>query len=311
MIHFLRPSWLLLLLPALIYLMWIIRSTQNRNPWHKVCDAHLLPVLIEKNHSSSSKLYNHCLLFLFYIFSIFALAGPAFQKVSLPIFQETEAWTIVFDLSNNMNVTDIQPTRLQRAKYKIYDITSTAKNLQIGLVAFTEEAFVASPLSKDASTLNNLVTELHPGMMPVSGADSSKGILLGQQLLKQAGFITGNILLITASAPTNESFSAAKKIAENGAHLYILAMVANEKENQHTIQQLRQLANLGGGNMQLFTAGSTDVQAILQHTSSGRAVQQDKKDQAFLWKDAGPLICLLLLPIAFFMLREYLAHEKG
>ncbi len=306
MIHFIRPEWLWLLLPALLYLVWVIHALRQQNPWKHVCDAHLLPALLQASPYSSQRLF-HTALFVFYAVCIFALAGPAWKKAELPVYREVSSLMLVLDLSKAMDVDDIKPDRLTRAKYKIRDLINAGQNTQMGLVVFTQEAFTASPLSQDANTLNALLDELDPAMMPVAGSDSGVGLNEGYKLLKQAGASHGNLLLITASEPTANSVSAAKNISDSGGHLNVLAMLDNNAANQSVITSLQQLAQTGHGSFYFFT---TDVQNIIGATHNTQLVNSDHQESAYLWQDAGPWFCLLLLPLALLVLRESRHHEK-
>lgn len=309
MLHFIRPLWLWMLIPALCYLAWVIYSRRQHNPWQQVCDPHLLPMLLQASpHKSQSPFY--LALFLFYAVCIFALAGPAWKKASLPVYRDVSSLMLVLDLSATMNETDLKPNRLTRAKYKIRDLINAVHNTQMGLVVFTQEAFTASPLSQDANTLNALLDELSPDMMPVPGSNSGQGLTEGYKLLQQAAVNGGNLLLITASNPTAGSIAAAEMIAQAGAHLSVLAMLENNAANQATIASLQQLARTGNGTFYLFTADATDIQALAHSANSKQIIANDSKDNAYLWLDAGPWFCLLLIPIALVVLRENLRHEK-
>lgn len=307
MIHFLRPYWLWLLIPVFLYLLWVILATRQINPWKKVCDAHLLIALLESN-SFKPKIFFNISLFTLFIISIFALAGPAWKKTELPIYRDVNSFMVVLDLSPMMQVTDIKPNRLTRAKLKIQDLINNSENSQMGLVVFTEEAFIASPLSQDANTLKVMLDDLYPQMMPISGSDSGQGLKLGLDLLKQTAS-NGNILLITASEPTANSWAAAKTIAESGNRLTILGMLESNTTTQSTISKLRQLATVGGGSFYLFTADSIDIQRIINNNSK-QAVKDENIENAYLWQDAGPWFCLLLIPLALIVLREKMQYEK-
>lgn len=309
MVHFIRPNFLWLLLPAALYLTWIMHSVRQHNPWKNVCDAHLLPALLETNVTPSRHLF-HGTLVLLYAISIFALAGPALKKVSLPVYRDVSSMILVLDLSNAMNETDLKPTRLARAKYKIRDLINTAQNMQMGLVAFTGEAFTASPLSQDANTLSTLLDELDPAMMPLPGSDSGQGLAEGYQLLKQAGAPQGNVLLITASEPGESGFSAAKTIAAAGGHVNVLAMLDNVPANQLVLSHLQQLAKAGDGTLIFFSADASDIQSIVSAVSSKHVINNENSENAYAWLDAGPWFCLLLIPLALWVLRENKRHEN-
>lgn len=308
MIHFIRPDVFWMLLPALFYLAWVVYSSRPHNPWKKVCDPHLLAALVEYRTFKTNH-FLYVLFFLFYVISIIALAGPAWKKVSLPVYRDVSSMMVVLDLSSAMLEVDIKPDRLARAKYKMRDLIHASQNTQMGLVVFTDEAFTVSPLSQDANTLNALLDELTPGIMPVSGSDSGQGLTEGHRLLKQAAVNHENILLITASNPTANSWNAAKAIAEEGGQVNVLAMLANNANNQTILSNLQQLAKTGNGSFYLFTTDASDVQGIIKSQGSAQHLNAENTQQAYQWQDAGPWFCLLLIPIALFVLREKMRHE--
>ena len=53
---------------------------------------------------------------------ILAFAGPTWEKLPQPVFRSQAALVIALDLSRSMDVSDIKPTRLTRARHKIRDI---------------------------------------------------------------------------------------------------------------------------------------------------------------------------------------------
>lgn len=308
-LHFIRPYWLFALIPATLYVTWVIRAYRQHNPWKRVCDPHLLTALVQSGAKHSKFAFNSTLFSLFAI-SIIALAGPSWKKTSLPVYHEVSSLMLVLDLSNEMKTTDLKPDRLTRAKLKIRDLMNAADQMQMGLVAFTAEAFVASPLSKDANTLKALVDELDPAMMPVPGSDIGEGLSQGLTLLKQAGVSHGNLLLITASDPTAGSWSVAKEIANTGNHLNILAMLDPNPATEATIDRLKALAKTGDGSLYLFTPDTKDIQSILNSNVSKQMIKDERIDNAYLWQDGGPWLCLLLIPFALIVLREKSQHEK-
>lgn len=308
-IHFIRPHWFLALIPIIIYLLWVIYSHREHNPWKSCCDPHLLPALLQKTPKNTRWLFN-LILFLFFTLSIFALAGPSWQKIKIPIYRDMNSLMVVLDLSTKMADADLNPDRLTRAKFKIRDLINASPNTQMGLVVFTAEAFVVSPLSQDANTLKSLLDELHPDMMPVSGASIDQGLKKGLALLEQAGVGESNLLLITASTPTDESLIIAKKIAQTKNHIQVLAMLPENAANKATIEKLKELAQLGDGSFFLFRTDAKDTEAILTLHHTNQAFQDKKQDAAYLWQDAGPFFSLLLIPVALIVLREKIQHEK-
>lgn len=303
MIHFIRPLWLLTFVPVICYLVWIIYSSRQNNPWRAICDPHLLPTLLQQSPSTSRRIF-YTTLFLFSSIAIFALAGPAWKQTKLPVYRDINSVMLILDLSSAMQATDLKPDRLSRAKFKIRDLINLSQNSQMGLVVFSGEAFIASPLSQDANTLTAMLDELHPQMMPISGSDIGQALTQALTLVTQTEIHHNNMILITASEPSANSWVAAKAIREAGNHLHILAMLEQSQATQSTITALQQLAKIGGGSFYLFTQDATDIQNILRNNNAMQAIKDQNVEDTHLWQDAGPWFCLLLLPLALLILRE-------
>lgn len=303
MIHFIRPYYLFAFVPAALYVLWLIYAAQQSNPWKKICDPHLLPTLLQPGSEKSQRIFYVWLTVLLSL-GIFALAGPAWHKNKLPVYKDVSSIMLVLDLSPEMQAIDLKPDRLTRAKLKIRDLIHSSHNTQMGLVVFSGEAFVAAPLSQDASTLNNLLDELYPQMMPLTGSDMSQGITQGLTLLKQTGIQHSQLLLITASTPTAESWQAVKKLQDAGHHLNILAMLDATPSNQKLLTQLTALAQAGGGALYQFSPDASDIEAILSQRKSTQTIHDENIENANVWQDAGPWFCLILLPFVLLILRE-------
>ena len=118
--HFLRPYLLLLIIP-LILLTVVVKNRRLRSGiWGRVCDEHLLPFLLIGQTGKSSR-WSSVRFALAGLAIIIAFAGPAWKKLPQPVFRSQAALVIALDLSRSMDVSDIKPTRLTRARHKILD----------------------------------------------------------------------------------------------------------------------------------------------------------------------------------------------
>ena len=82
-------------------------------------------------------------------FICLALSGPQYGYKWQTIEQKGVDLIVAVDLSRSMLATDIQPTRLDRAKREIYDLLAMLKGDRMGLVAFAGTAFLQCPLTLD------------------------------------------------------------------------------------------------------------------------------------------------------------------
>ena len=181
--HFIRP-WMLLILPiglCSVYLLWI--RIKNDSGWSKVCDSHLINHLLVNQKNQRSKLIYFAMAVLWSLVSL-AMAGPTWQKVPENLYKPIQSRIIVFDLSRSMNSQDLQPTRLERARYKLIDLILTGVGIQQGLIVFAGDAFVVSPLTDDSDTIINLIASLDTQTLPIQGSRADLGLELEASLDK-------------------------------------------------------------------------------------------------------------------------------
>ena len=207
--HFLRPLWLLALLALPLLWFALRRGDGQAQAWRGAVDAHLLRHLLERDEGVRGR-SPHWLLSVAWILASVALAGPAWERLPMPLFQNRAARVIALELSPTMLAQDVKPTRVERARYKIVDILRRSSDAQTALIAYSGDAFVVAPLTDDANTVENLVDALEPSIMPVAGNDTARAIELGVKLVQQAGLHDGEIVLV-ADAVSDAAAAAAAK----------------------------------------------------------------------------------------------------
>jgi Ca-activated chloride channel family protein len=109
----------------------------------------------------------------FSYFSLFliAFAGPSIGISTKEIQEEGKDIFIAVDLSQSMNAADIGPTRLQRVKFELKNLTKSFPSDRIGLIIFSSEAFLQCPLTFDQSVLQLYIDGLNTGLVPNLGTD--------------------------------------------------------------------------------------------------------------------------------------------
>jgi Ca-activated chloride channel family protein len=317
--HFLQPLWLLALFPLMLLLWLAFRPSSDSKAWEKVIDPNLLPLLLHGEDKRAGKLAK-ILLAIGWFITVIALADPVWEKVPRPVFQTNSARVIVLDLSNSMLADDLKPNRLARARFKIEDILSREEEGQTGLVLFAGDAFTASPLTRDTNTIRSMLKILSPQLMPVQGSRADLGLRKAHDLLKQAGISHGQVLLIADGVSrTNAALGVAKELVKDGHSVSVLGVGTetggelNFRNNQSVIvkletEALRKIASAGVGAYHLISTNNADLQSVLANKTNTQAasesdmVLQDIKSEE--WKSSGPLLILLLLPLAALAFRR-------
>ncbi|MCG9722300.1 VWA domain-containing protein [Shewanella sp. Isolate7] len=323
MIHFLRPEWLLALIP-LTLLLWLQRRQQHQaSSWNRYIAPHLAKVLV--SGPAANKKQHLGLVAFIWLVGILALSGPALTKQKLPVFESNLGRVIVMDMSLSMYATDLAPNRLTQAKFKATDLIKSLKEGETGLVAYAGDAFTISPLTRDQSTLLNLLPTLSPEIMPVLGSNLPAALKQAKQLLVQGGHLKGEIILL-ADGVEPEQIGEAKSILEDTQYrLSIIAMgtaqgaairlpdgqLMRGKSDQVVVSQthLNDLGSLigeSGGKLFAYRADGKDLEALTQSLSQeSDAKTSDRQGEA--WQDLGPYLALLLLLPALLSFRHALA----
>lgn len=318
--HFLRPLWLLALLPLALLLAALWRPGSSASPWARVCDAHLLPYLLQvQGQRGRGPLW---LLGVGWLLAVLALAGPTWTQRELPVLRSLAARVIVLDLSRSMEAADLKPSRIARARYKVADILARSTEGQTGLVVFAGEAFAVAPLTRDAATLNALLAVLEPSLMPVQGSRADLGLRKARELLEQAGISSGEILLIADEADTRAAV-VAENFAAAGFPVSVLAVGTEEgapipladgflKDNSGAIviprldvQALRELARVGAGRFAPISVNDTDLTTLLAGSDQRLAAETERVErETAIWREEGPWLVLILLPLAALAFRR-------
>ncbi|MEN9945914.1 MAG: hypothetical protein RLZZ293_300 [Pseudomonadota bacterium] len=307
-IHFIRPWWLLMLLPWLGLLYYGYKHNYiAKSHWSEYCDAHLLPHVLSQQHNSKPDWWYGIIISLSSFLLIIGLAGPSWSKYAANLYQKQQARIIVLDVSNNMDVTDLQPSRLDRAKYKVLDLLRAIKEGQTGMVVFTSSAFVVSPLTNDSNTIASMVPILDSNIVPVQGSNILTGLKKAVQLFNQAGVNSGEIILVTASSPDPEALKYIPELTRQGFSLSILAIAHKDNiMNPINEQGLQQLSQLGNGIYINFANDNSDVTQLLAQNTSNNPhklnTQQMTADD--LWQDQGYYFIWLAIILASLLARK-------
>ena len=97
--HFLRPLWLLMLLPCFALILTFWRTRQRRGSWSKVIDPNLLPWLLPDDGQQRSERWPLLLLLGGWLIACLALAGPTWQKLPVPVSKNQQPLVVAVDLS--------------------------------------------------------------------------------------------------------------------------------------------------------------------------------------------------------------------
>lgn len=321
--HFLRPYWLLTLIPLAVFLYAYYRRQLRQGVWSEVCDSQLLEwLLVDKPGKRHS--YTLTWMILGGTLAVLSLAGPSWERLPIPVFRNQSALVIVLDLSESMYANDLKPNRMAHARFKITDILKQRKDGQSALIAYSDAAFVVTPLSSDTETIIHQLSVLEPSLMPGKGNNTKTALKQASKLLKQASVTNGQVLLVTDSGDDSKAVKAAKQLTKQGHQLFILGVgteagapipqpggfVLDDNGSivvpQLNTTHLKAMAKAGQGIYRANTANNNDIKQLLDaiEKSASTDITEKSVSEISLWKDQGPWLVLLLIPFAALIFRK-------
>jgi len=292
--HFLRPFWLLALVPAVFLTILIWRRQDAKRAWRSVIADHLLSHLLVGVEQRGWLRPVH-LLFAAWIIGIIALSGPTWRREPSPFTEDTAALVIALEVSPTMMARDIQPSRLQRAVHKIKDLLSLRPGARTALIAYAGTAHVVMPLTRDAKIIETFAAELDPGIMPAEGDTVIEAIKIANGQLTRFGQ-PGSILVITDGVPQHQVKVLEEYRQNSGGPVHLLAVAPPAPALNRAA--LEQIADAVGGTLTFVTPDDRDVRQLAGRIETSLvAAQQTEGGER--WRDYGywlvPIITLLCL----------------
>lgn len=240
--HFLRP-WILLFLflPIGLYLKKF-KYLNTVSSWEDVCDKNLLSYLLVRNNKPRTISFQH-FVYLALVCATLSAAGPTWKKVEIPTFVIENPNMFVLSLAQDMQLKDVTPSRLDRAKFMLSDITDNLPQGQFGIEVYSNEPYIITPFTDDINLVKNLLPQITPNIVPDQGDRLDRAINLALEHFQNANFSTGNIILFASDV--GQRFDLALETAKQAqAHNYNIHVIDTSFTGN---EKLKLLADTGNG----------------------------------------------------------------
>ncbi len=288
--HFLRPEFLLLLLPAWLLVWWLLKQQSDESKWKKVIEPKLLKHLLVEPEQNHAKIPAPWHLGLVLTLLIVALSGPSWKLKASPFTQDDTKIALIINVNKSMLTTDIMPNRLSRASIKIEDLLKERSDTKAALLAYSGTAHVVLPLTNDHSIVKTFAQALDPSIMPLDGNNIQDALLLA---MKQLGSKGSTIIVLTDTVLP----STVKLVLKEGfkeMNVIFWQMASSQLVNE---ADFKSAASIVDGKTVKYARDDTDVKAISSMIDTNlKNAQQDDSNK---YEDGGyylvPLIFLLLL----------------
>jgi len=249
---------------------------------------------------------------------VVALAEPRFDKQIRTVTSTGADIVLVVDLSRSMGATDVDPSRLERARREVADLGRILQGDRVGLVIFSGGAYLRLPLTEDIVALQNVLAAADTSTFQANGSALGLAIDEGVEALGRSESSAGKALLVLSDGEIHDpdaAREAADRAAAAGVRIYAMgigieaAPVPDGKGNllrhQGKVVQsvpeftlLQQLAERTGGAFVQSVASSRDIESLYGGAIRNTLVAVERQSrQRETWRAAFqyPLGLALLL----------------
>lgn len=338
--HFSEPGWLwalLLCVPVALWLLLFRRLTANNDRIRRYADAHLLPHLLGRSTASSHTQWQRYLRWTgLWALLVLAMAGPRWDFTDVQLFRPGTNLLILVDISQSMNVTDVRPTRLSRARQEIEDLLNRSRGIRVGLIGFASVAHVVSPITEDMRAINRLLPALDTSLVRLQGSRLLYALDRAEELLAGQPAESVNSLLIITDGDLEEQgleqrlqelAAAGNRVhflgvgtpegdavpAQGGGNPWIMNRNGQPVTSALNEPLLESLANAGNGLYQRADYREYDTDRILDEVKAQALPDAHRHERTRVWNErfywfAG-LALILLLPLFRRALPGYRPHN--
>lgn len=324
--HFAEPLWLLGLLALVPIALWLLYSVQraHQGPIHLYADPHLLPHLAGTRELDSGERFGRFGRWaLLWILAVLAMAGPRWDYTDVRLFHPGNNLLVLLDISRSMQVPDVPPSRLGRAKQEIQDLITLNHAARIGLIAFASVPHVITPITEDMATLRNALPAIETELAKLQGSRLMGALDRAEILMDGLSAESAKTLLLISDGDFDEPglVDRVRQLAEKHIKLLTLGVGTTEggrvpdrrggvlvdRRHQPITSrlnelELKQLAEAGAGFYQEASFRQGDSEEILDAAAQIKPREGDTNESTRIWNER---FFLLLIPLMALLLPAF------
>jgi Ca-activated chloride channel family protein len=322
--------YLLLLVPVLI-LIWAAGNRRRRLARERFGDAGLVRRLTP-DYSPARMTVKFFIRLTAFILALLTVARPQFGSKLEEVKREGVEVIIALDVSNSMLATDINPSRLERARQAISQLVDQLRNDRIGLILFAGDAYTQIPVTNDYLSAKMFLASAGPDAVSKQGTAIGAAIDLGIRSFTPESDKSRALIIITdGENHEDDAVEQARMAAEKGITVHTIGIGSPEgspipvvsggrtdylkdRDGNTVISKLdektlREIASVTGGNYVRASNSSIGLNEIyndigrMKKSETNTVMYTEYNDQFLV-----PAVLLFLLLIADLLLADRRSH---
>jgi len=324
--HFAQPVWLWALLLCVPVALWLLLGpglAARNERVQEYADSHLLPHLLGKSEAPArTRWMRFARWTALWSMLVLAMAGPRWDFTDVELFRPGTNLLVLVDISQSMNVSDVKPSRIARARQEVEDLLDRSRGIRVGLIAYASVAHVISPITEDTKAIGRMLTALDTSLVRLQGSRLTFALERAEQILAGQPEESSNSLLIISDGDFDEEGleSRVRTLAESGVNVHVLGIGTPEGDavpglNNPRIMgrsgkpiisalnegMLKSLASAGNGIYLRADYRDGDTREILDQVKAQALPRSGSDEHTRVWNErfywlAG-LALLLVLPL--------------
>ncbi len=296
----LRPLWLLGLPLIAAGAIGVAFKSARARDWERAVDSQLLQAMVHRGSIAAGAARRNLVPILVASAIVAALAGPALERRDADSFRNLDATLLIVDLSNAVG----DEAQLQQERIAARTAVDSAATRQVGLIVYAGDAYVAHTLTTDGDAVGTTISALEADTVPDPGNRPARALALARRLLRDAGVVDADVLLISAGDAIDASTLAeAKEVAADGYRLHTWRAAAPDQAaaDAEPAVNLAALASSGNGE----AAVSADPSRLLAALRTRPIERLGAGPLAMLaWKDFGRAVLLFAAGLSLLLFRR-------
>jgi Ca-activated chloride channel family protein len=283
--------WLFILIPVLIVGVWYrTKSLQKKRV--RIFNEELFSKL-RQGFWKPGDVLRTTFVIAGLSFLLVAFAGPKIGTEVREVKRQGVDMLIALDLSASMNAEDVRPSRLEKAKFEINRLIERLKGDRVGLIVFTGEAYLQSPMTLDYSALKLFLEIADTDQMPSSATDFKAAMetaITAFESLEENDSEAAKVLLIISDGEDHgQSYEEPlQSLINKNIYVYTLGigtdagttipiyeenssnLIGYKRDRSGTVvttslqsDELRQIASKGNGTYYAIERGNDGIDAFL------------------------------------------------
>jgi Ca-activated chloride channel family protein len=219
-------SWLFFAI-LFFLLLFILLLNWKKRIIKRIGDEKLVKALIT---GYSQKLFASKFIFLSiaFTFGIVAVMNPRQAGSSENFSRKGIDVMIALDVSKSMLATDVQPSRLEKAKAFINEVLDKMPDNQAGLVLFAGKAYLQMPLTIDHDAVKSFVGEANPNTVTVQGTVINEALTMSANAFVSAEKFKTIILISDGEDHDENAIKTAEQLAQEGVMINTIGIGSPE-----------------------------------------------------------------------------------